>query len=108
MIRTVNLGVAFLLELAVLLAVGYWGFALTQGLVTRLLAGLGGPVLMAVLWGVFAAPKASAPLHGVADVAFRIGWFGVGAVALWGSGMPVAALALAALYAVNALMLQSL
>jgi hypothetical protein len=31
MIRTVNLGLAFLLELAVLLAVGDWGFTLAQG-----------------------------------------------------------------------------
>ena len=31
MIRAINLGVAFLLELAVLFAVGYWGFTLAQG-----------------------------------------------------------------------------
>lgn len=106
MIRTINLGVAFLLELAVLLAVGYWGFSLTHGAAVRLLTALGGPLLMAILWGVFAAPKASAPLNGVAGVAFRIMWFGVGALAFWFAGTPLAALVLAALYAANALMLR--
>jgi hypothetical protein len=106
MIRTINLGIAFMLELAVLFAVGHWGFSLTGGLPVRLLAGLGGAALMAALWGVFAAPKATVPLHGVADVAFRIGWFGVGALAFWSAGPPTAGVALALLYVVNALLLR--
>jgi hypothetical protein len=106
MIRTINLGLAFLLELAVLFAVGHWGLTLSQGWPVRSLAGLGGALLMAVLWGVFAAPKAIVPLRGVPDVAFRLAWFGVGAGAFWAAGLPVAGLALAALYLVNALMLQ--
>jgi hypothetical protein len=105
MIRTINLGVAFLLEIAVLVAIGNWGLSLTEGGTIRLFAGLGGPLLMALLWGVFAAPKATRPLEGMADAAFRIAWFGLGAVALWAAGRPVAGVALAALYAVNALML---
>lgn len=106
MIRTINLGVAFLLELAVLFAVGHWGLTLSQGWPVRLLAGVGGVLLMAVLWGVFAAPKATAPLHGVPDVVFRLAWFGVGAVAFWAAGVPLAGVALAVLYLVNALMLR--
>jgi hypothetical protein len=108
MIRGANLGIAFLLELAVLFAVGYWGFRLSVGLTLRLVAGLGTPVLMAVLWGLLAAPKASFPLHGVADVSFRIAWFGVGALAFWVAGRPIAALVLAGIFAANALMLGTL
>jgi len=105
-IRTVNLGVAFLLELAVLFAVGHWGLSLSAGLPARLLAGLGGVALMAVLWGVFAAPRAAVPLHGMAGAAFRVGWFGIGALAFLAAGVPVAGAALAVLYLVNALMLR--
>lgn len=108
MIRGANLGIAFLLELAVLFAVGYWGFRLSVGLPLRLVAGLGTPVLMAVLWGLLAAPKASFPLPGVAGVAFRIAWFGVGALAFWVAGRPIAALVLAGIFAANALMLGTL
>ncbi len=105
MIRGVNLGVAFLLELAVIFAVGYWGFTQSWGLPMRLLAGFGAALLMAVMWGVFASPKSSVPLHGAANVAFPIAWFGIAALAFWVAGRPIAALALAGVYAVNALML---
>jgi hypothetical protein len=88
MIHGINLGVAFLLELAVLFAVGFWGFTLSSGLPLRLLAGIGTPALMAVLWGILAAPKASFPLQGAADAVFRIAWFGIGAVAFWAAGRP--------------------
>ena len=108
MIHRVNLGVASLLELAVLFAVCSWGFSLPTGLPLRLLAGVGAPALMAVVWGVLAAPKASVPLRGAAGAAFQIAWFGIGALAFWAVGSPVAALALGLVYAVNALMLLSL
>ena len=107
MIHRINLGVAFLLELAVLFAVGSWGFTLSLGLPFRLVAGIGAPVLMAVIWAILAAPKASFPLQGAAGAAFRIAWFGVGALAFWAGGNPLAAMALAAVYVANALMLRS-
>ena len=108
MIRGANLGIAFLLELAVLFAVGYWGFRLSVSLPLRLVAGLATPLLMAVLWGLLAAPKATFPLHGAADAGFRIAWFGVGALAFWAAGRPIAALVLTGVLAVNALMLGAL
>ncbi len=107
MIRWLSLGVAFLLELAVLLAVGYWGFTGPGDSPVRFVAGLGGPLLMAVLWGSFASPRAPFPLSGAPDVAFRIAWFGVGVLAFWFSGHPFAALTLAVVYAVNAVMLRT-
>jgi hypothetical protein len=69
--------------------------------------GLGTPMLMGVLWGLRAAPKASFPLHGVADGAFRVAWFAVGALAFWAAGYPIAGLVLAGVFAANALMLGS-
>jgi len=108
MIRGLSLGVAFLLELTVLFAIGYWGFTQPWGSPVRFVAGFGGPLLMAVLWGVFGSPKASVPLVGAADAAFRIAWVGIGALAFWITGSPIAALALVGVYAVNAVMLRSL
>lgn len=57
-IMSLSLLVAFLLELAVLAAVGYWGFKAGPNLVTKLLAGIGTPILFAVAWGS-SAPQAS-------------------------------------------------
>ena len=55
-----NDGLRFVLELAALTALGYWGFAEHEGVLQWLL-GLGAPLLAAVVWGAFVAPKASRP-----------------------------------------------
>jgi hypothetical protein len=37
---------------------GYWGFKTTStGTFTRILLGIGSPILFAVVWGTFLAPK---------------------------------------------------
>ncbi len=56
MIRTLNLGLRFVLELVALIAVGYWGFKLPYGLPVQILAGLGLPFLLATLWATFRVP----------------------------------------------------
>jgi Protein of unknown function (DUF2568) len=87
----------------VLIALCYWGFHLSGAV--RFLAGLGAPILFAVLWGMFAAPKASMPLHGAANAAFQITWFACGAAALALADLPGAGIALAGVYAVNSVSL---
>jgi hypothetical protein len=44
----------------------------------------------------------------VADVAFRITWFGVGALSFWITSRPIAALVPAGIFAANALMFGTL
>jgi hypothetical protein len=51
-----NLVLRFLLELAALGAVGYWGFSSFEEWPLKLLAGIALPVVMAVVWGVFRVP----------------------------------------------------
>jgi hypothetical protein len=53
-----NLTVAFLLELCALAALGYWGFRTASGPAAKAALGIGAPLLAAVLWGLFAAPRA--------------------------------------------------
>ena len=100
-LRYLTLLIAFVLELAVLAATAYAGFTLVHPIGLRVLVGLGMPVLMAVAWGLFAAPKASTPLHGVASVTFQVAWFGVGALALALAGRTAPAITLAAVYLLN-------
>ncbi|HKV69449.1 MAG TPA: DUF2568 domain-containing protein, partial [Gaiellales bacterium] len=59
-----NLALKFLLELAALVAFGLWGASIASGFAAVVLAVLL-PVVVAVLWGAFAAPKARRrlPLH---------------------------------------------
>ncbi|MFE9422245.1 YrdB family protein [Kitasatospora sp. NPDC006697] len=103
-LKGANAALAFLLELAVLGSVGLWGFTLSPRMPVKLLAGIGGPVLMIVLWSVFGAPGAAVSLHGVGRLLFEIAWFGAGALALFAAGRVAPAVVLAVLYAVNAVL----
>lgn len=53
MLRFANLGLRFVIELVALVAVSYWGFASFSDLTLRHLSGIGLPLVMATLWGVF-------------------------------------------------------
>ena len=56
-VRAINLGLAFVLELAALAALAYWGYCTGDSTFTSLLLGIGAPLLAAIAWGLFAAPK---------------------------------------------------
>lgn len=85
-LKGINLGVIFLLELAVLGSVGLWGFTLRTAVGWKWLLGLGGPAVLIVLWGLFGAPTAAHKVHGAVRVLFELGWFGVGVAALAAAG----------------------
>lgn len=57
-----NEAFAFLLELAAVGALGWWGFHTGHGLAAQLALGLGAPIAAMVLWGLFASPKATFPV----------------------------------------------
>lgn len=54
----VNDLVAFLVELAAFALIVAWGFQASDNVLVRLLLGVGGALLAAVAWGLWAAPKA--------------------------------------------------
>ncbi|HEU5345175.1 MAG TPA: YrdB family protein [Ktedonobacterales bacterium] len=91
-----NLALAFLLELAMLGALCYWGFAVGSGWLAKVALGVGAPLVVAVLWGLFMAPRAvfpaSRPIYWLLFVVF----FGGAALALASAGQ----LALAVVFAV--------
>jgi hypothetical protein len=57
-LHVANEGLAFLIELLALAAFAWWGAETGGGLLLRLLLGIGAPLVAAVLWGLFASPKA--------------------------------------------------
>src|SRR5512145_18122 len=87
-LKGINLAVRFLLELCMLAAVGYWGFQTQSGWGMKLILGIGLPLLIAVVWGLFVAPKAIYPLSGVPHMVLALILLGSGAVALFASGKP--------------------
>ncbi|TMV46851.1 DUF2568 domain-containing protein [Paenibacillus mesophilus] len=78
--------VRFLLELAALGALGYWGFRSGTGLPMKLALGIGAPLAAAVVWGAFVAPKASFPVAVPVRVLLELCVFGSATAALYASG----------------------
>lgn len=78
-----NLGLRFVLELAALAALGYWGWSANQG-IWRFLVGIGAPLLAAVLWGALRVPgdpgEAPIAVPGPVRLALELGIFGA---AVW-------------------------
>jgi hypothetical protein len=82
----VNLAVRFVLEIASLIALGYWGWSQSNGGLRFVLA-IGIPLLAAALWGTFAVPddpsrsgKAPVPVPGIVRLLLELTFF---AVATW-------------------------
>jgi len=76
-----NDGLRFFLELSMLAALAYWGFSEYEGAVQWLLA-LGSPLVVAVAWGAFLAPKASHPTVDPVRLLLEVAAFGSGLAAL--------------------------
>lgn len=106
-LHPLNLALRFLLEVAALVALAYWGFSQHAGF-WRFVIGLGSPLVAAVLWGTFAVPndrsrsgKAPVPVPGVVRLLLELTFFGLAAWALYDAGKPMLALVLAGVTAVH-------
>jgi hypothetical protein len=102
--KQLNLALKFLLELAALAAIGLWGASVADGLAAVLLA-VGLPVITAVLWGAFAAPRARRRLPLRLRAPFELGVFALAALALWGAASAAWGAAFALIVVANAVLL---
>jgi len=100
-----NLGVRFLVEMAALWALGYWGFRTGQGTLLRWTLGLGAPLLAAIIWSLWGSPKAPYLLTGYARLIFDAGILGGSVLALYAAGRPGLAGLFGAAMALNELLL---
>ncbi|NKQ57356.1 YrdB family protein [Amycolatopsis sp. K13G38] len=98
--RMANEGLAFLLELLALAALAYWGLAEVAW------AGIGAPALAAVLWGLFAAPRATFTLPVVGVLLVKVLVFGSAVAALIAVGALVPGIVFGVLVVVNTAILQ--
>lgn len=97
-----NQVLTFFLELAVYACLITWAVSTSLSTMAKSILAVTAVAVFAVAWGLFAAPKASMPVHGAARVAFEIVWFGAGVAALWSSQLRQLSIALAVLLAGNA------
>ena len=74
--KPLNLGLRFVLELCLLVALGVWGFS------ENVVLGIAAPLAAAVVWGLWIAPKASRRLRDPARLVVELVLFGAAGAAL--------------------------
>ena len=89
----INLAVRFLLEIAAMLAIGYWGWRQASGALRYVLA-IGSWLIAAVIWGTFRVPgdasaSGGAPVAvpGLVRLAIELALFGFAVWALVSEGV---------------------
>ncbi|MFC4407383.1 YrdB family protein [Haloarchaeobius iranensis] len=90
-LQPANRGLRFLLEVAALVAIAYWGFETGDSLPVGIALALAAPAVVAVVWGVFGSPKAALPLPNRWRLLLEGLVFGAAAAGLYAVGHPVLA-----------------
>lgn len=101
-----SLALAFGLELAALAVFGLWGVQTGPNLATRVLLGVGTPLLVATLWGWFLSPRAVFPLRPVLRWSLKLSIFGSAVGALLATHRPVLGFGLGGLVALHLILLR--
>jgi hypothetical protein len=104
-IKGANLALRFLLELCALVSLGYWCFKPGSEAIAKVALGIGVPLVAAVAWGVFVAPRAPVALPGVLVLLLQVMVFGSAAAGLAATGHRTLALAFAVVVAINAILM---
>lgn len=100
-LKQINVVVSFLLEVAMLLALAYWGFHTGQNLGLKLALGLGIPLAAVIIWGLFLAPRAGQRANSTVGVALSLALFYIAGLLLYQAGQPALAAILFVVAAVN-------
>ncbi|MBI3175286.1 MAG: YrdB family protein [Chloroflexi bacterium] len=105
MFKMINLLVRFLLELCILAIFGYWGFQTGSNTFMKFLLGLGAPILFAMVWGTFLAPKSSMRLNEPWLFLLELVLFGLTCWALYSTGKVDLTVAFGGIYILNKILM---
>ena len=107
-LKNVNAALSFLLELCVLVALGYWGFRTGQGTIAKIGLGIGAPAVAVVVWGLFGAPNSARQLYDPWRFILYVVFFGSAAMALFAAGQRVLGVAFALVFILNCTLIYAL
>jgi hypothetical protein len=99
--KSLNLTLAFVLELSMLAAFVYWGFHLPTNIFFQIIAGVGIPMVVTILWGVWLAPNADLRLGLIWLVGLKTALFGLASLALISVGQSSLGVALLTAFAAS-------
>ena len=105
--RAANLALKFVLELAAIALLATWGSRTGHG-VTSVVLAVAAPIAMIIIWGLWAAPRASRRLPDRLRIPLELTIFAAAGVLAYLSGLHVAAIAFGVVAAINAVALSLL
>lgn len=80
------LSIRFLLEICILISIGYWGYQFPKLLGMKIIFCILAPVLIAIIWGTFISPKAPVHLPLILYILMELIIFGFAFFALYKTG----------------------
>ena len=104
-LKAINAGLAFLLEVGMLIVFGYWGFYGDKSESAKWMLGFGLPLLAVVVWGLFLAPRASYRLNSNSGNLLSLILFLLAAIALFHTRHTLLAIIFASIAMVNRLLI---
>jgi Protein of unknown function (DUF2568) len=105
LVRGANLVLRLLLELFALGALGYWGFMTGSATITKVVLGVGAPLVAAIVWGTFLSPRAPVELPWVVVLVLQAVVFGSVAAGLVATGHRTLALVFVVIVVINAILM---
>jgi Na+/melibiose symporter-like transporter len=105
LLKLINIGLRFLLELCILVIFGYWGFKSGTGIFTKILLGIGSPILFAMVWGTFLAPKSPMRLDEPRLFLLELAIFALTCLALYSTGKTNLTFVFATIYILNKILM---
>ncbi len=104
-LKTINAILAFFLELAMFAVFSYWGFHGEKNILAKWFLGIGTPLAVAILWGVFLSPNAEHRLDITAGTVLSLVLFLLAVMAIYQTNHPALAIAFASIVIVNQIFL---
>jgi len=100
-LKTINSVLAFFLELIMLAAFSYWGFHGEKSVLIKWLLGIGVPLAVIFIWGLYLAPNAKHRLNITAGTILSLTLFLGAAIALYQTSHSVLAITFAIAIIIN-------
>lgn len=100
-LASVNAALRFLLEVAALVILGYWGYRSADGPLLKVVLGLGLPLLVAVVWGMLGSPAAPYRLGEGPRLLLEVVILGGATLAIYDMDRVATALAFGVIAAIN-------
>ena len=85
-IVSINLALAFLLEVTAFIIIGYWGFLQGSTIYMQYLLATALTIFAIILWGIFAAPRSRHKLNDVPRFLFKLFIFELAAFLFYKTG----------------------